>query len=111
MREYEVPPYTDFEVPGTALVVYHQGDEEGWVHVDGDGDVELCSPFDWWIRDGKTGIRVAGEVLGGGFDMAVKARAAWLAHTEGWSPDDEPIEDLTKYEARYEERVAVRRAR
>ncbi len=103
MESYEVEPYTDFAVPGTTLVVYHQGDEEGYVKVDDDGDVTLCSPFDWWIKTGKTGIRVAGEVLGGGYDMAVKARATWLAHTEGWMPDDEQLGDLAGYEARYQE--------
>lgn len=99
VKTYEVEPNTDFPVPGTPYVVYHQGDEEGYVKVDDDGDVELSSPFDWWIKDGKSCIRFAGELLGGRYDMAVKARAAWLIRTQGWDPDDEPAEDLTRYEA------------
>lgn len=41
---------------------------------------------------------IASMVLGGWLDMAVRARATWLAASEGWSWEDEPVEDLTRYE-------------
>lgn len=43
-------------------------------------------------------IAVATLVLGGRLDMAVKTRATWLAASDGWSWEDERVEDLTRYE-------------
>jgi hypothetical protein len=48
--EIEVPPYEPTPIPGTALVVSHQGDEESYVHVEDDGSVRLCGGPDWTVR-------------------------------------------------------------
>ncbi len=45
--------------------------------------------------------QIAGAVLGGLFDMAVRARATHLAHFHDWSPEDEYFEDLAGYEERW----------
>jgi hypothetical protein len=48
--EHEIQPYEALRIPGTALAVYHQGDEESWAHVQDDGAVKLFGPADWWVR-------------------------------------------------------------
>ena len=45
------------------------------------------------------GVRTAEEILGGKWDYAVRARAAWLIAEYGWDPDDQPFGDLSRYEA------------
>lgn len=50
MEQHEILPNTEMRVPGTDLVVYHQGDEESYVHVGDDGLVKLVGPYDWFLR-------------------------------------------------------------
>lgn len=47
--EQEIQPYEQTRVNGTPFVVYHQGDEESFVHVQDDGSVRLCGPSDWVV--------------------------------------------------------------
>lgn len=47
--EQIIEPYEETRVEGTPFTVYHQSDEEGYVHVEDDGRVKLSSGPDWWV--------------------------------------------------------------
>jgi hypothetical protein len=47
-RLYDVEPRTETRIPGTSLVVWHDGSVSRWVNVLDDGAVDL-SPVGGWI--------------------------------------------------------------
>lgn len=53
--EQEIQPYEETTVDGTPFVVYHQFDEESYVHVQDDGSIRLCSGPDWVVSLAPTG--------------------------------------------------------
>lgn len=56
------------------------------------------------------GARLAEEILGGKWDYAVKARAAWLWAERGWDQEEQTFTDLSRYEAMQDAELARRQA-